>query len=78
MALHAARVIRKRHKAENELLETDLSPEQRKVLEEAFGAADKNGDGVLTADEYSEIFQSHGLSIGIIKIFFEYISLTIS
>jgi len=64
MALHAARVIRRRHKAEHSLLDTDLSPEQRKILEEAFGAADKNGDGVLSADEYLEIFQSHGLTIG--------------
>jgi len=64
MALHAARVIRQRHKAKHNLMDTDLSPEQRKVLEEAFGAADKNGDGVLSADEYIEIFQSHGLTIG--------------
>jgi Ca2+-binding EF-hand superfamily protein len=64
MALHAARVIRQRHKAESSLLETELSPEKRKVLEEAFEAADTNGDGILSADEYLRIFQSHGLSIG--------------
>jgi hypothetical protein len=46
------------------MLETDLSPEQRKVLEDAFEAADKNGDGILSADEYFDIFQSHGLTIG--------------
>ena len=33
-------------------------------LREAFEAADKNGDGILSADEYHEIFQSHGLAIG--------------
>ena len=64
MALHAARVIRQRHKADSEAIETDISPEQRKNLEDAFEAADKNGDGVLTADEYFEIFQTHGLTIG--------------
>ena len=64
MALHAARVIRQRHKADAEQVETDISPEQRKNLEDAFEAADKNGDGVLSADEYYEIFQQHGLTIG--------------
>ena len=64
MALHAARVLRQRHKAESEGLETEISNEQRKVLEEAFEAADKNGDGILSADEYYDIFQTHGLSIG--------------
>lgn len=64
MALHAARVIRQRHKAEADMLEVDISSEQRKVLEEAFEAADKNGDGILSADEYYDIFQSHGLTIG--------------
>ena len=64
MALHAARAIRMRHKAEADILDTDLTSEQRKLLEEAFEAADKNGDGVLSVDEYAEIFQSHGLSIG--------------
>lgn len=64
MALHAARAIRQKHKAESVLLDNEISPEQRKVLEEAFEAADKNGDGILSADEYHEIFQSHGLSIG--------------
>lgn len=63
MALHAARVIRQRHKADSEAIETDISPEQRKNLEDAFEAADKNGDGVLSADEYYEIFQTHGLTI---------------
>ena len=46
------------------MLENDISPEQRKCLESAFEAADKNGDGILSADEYYEIFQTHGLSIG--------------
>ena len=64
MALHAARVIRQRHKAESEMLESEISSEQRKILEEAFEAADKNGDGVLSADEYYDIFQTHGLTIG--------------
>ena len=64
MALHAARVIRQRHKADSDHIETDISPEQRKNLEDAFEAADKNGDGVLSADEYYEIFQTHGLTIG--------------
>lgn len=63
MACHAARVLRQRHKAENEMLDHDISPEQRKCLEVAFEAADKNGDGVLSADEYYEIFQTHGLTI---------------
>jgi Ca2+-binding EF-hand superfamily protein len=69
MACHAARVIRQRHKAEHDMLDTELSTEQRKVLEDAFGAADKNGDGVLSADEYYDIFQSHGLTIGKLKFF---------
>ena len=64
MALHAARVIRQRHKADSDHIESDISPEQRKNLEDAFEAADKNGDGVLSADEYYEIFQTHGLTIG--------------
>ena len=64
MACHAARVLRQRHKAEADMLENDISPEQRKCLESAFEAADKNGDGILSADEYYEIFQTHGLSIG--------------
>ena len=64
MALHAARVIRQRHKNDSEHIESDISPEQRKNLEDAFEAADKNGDGVLSADEYYEIFQTHGLTIG--------------
>ena len=63
MALHAARVIRQRHKADEEP-PSDITPGQRKNLEDAFEAADKNGDGVLTADEYFEIFQTHGLTIG--------------
>lgn len=63
MACHAARVLRQRHKAEADMLETEISPEQRKCLESAFEAADKNGDGILSADEYYEIFQTHGLSI---------------
>ena len=46
------------------MLDNDISPEQRKCLETAFEAADKNGDGILSADEYYEIFQTHGLSIG--------------
>ena len=46
------------------MLDNDVSPEQRKCLETAFEAADKNGDGILSADEYYEIFQTHGLSIG--------------
>ena len=46
------------------MLESEISPEQRKCLESAFEAADKNGDGILSADEYYEIFQTHGLSIG--------------
>ena len=45
-------------------------PEQRKLLEDAFEAADKNGDGILSADEYLEIFQSHGLTIGKVKLNF--------
>ena len=66
MALHAARVIRQRHKAaaEADCPDGEISTEQRKMLEEAFEAADKNGDGVLSADEYYDIFQSHGLTIG--------------
>ena len=64
MACHAARVLRQRHKAEADMLESEISPEQRKCLESAFEAADKNGDGILSADEYYEIFQTHGLSIG--------------
>ena len=63
MACHAARVIRQRHKADGSV-DNEISPEQRKCLESAFEAADKNGDGILSADEYYEIFQSHGLSIG--------------
>ena len=55
---------RQRHKAEADMLDNDISPEQRKCLETAFEAADKNGDGILSADEYYEIFQTHGLSIG--------------
>ena len=46
------------------MLDNDISPEQRKCLETAFEAADKNGDGILSADEYFDIFQTHGLSIG--------------
>ena len=64
MSIHAARAIRQRHKADSDNPENDISPEQRKILEDAFEAADKNGDGVLSVDEYFEIFQSHGLSIG--------------
>merc|ERR1719232_2260750 len=66
MALHAARVIRQRHKAAAEAdcaADGEITSEQRKTLEEAFEAADKNGDGILSADEYYEIFQSHGLTI---------------
>ena len=63
MACHAARVLRQRHKADGDI-ESDISPEQRKCLESAFEAADKNGDGILSADEYYEIFQTHGLTIG--------------
>ena len=59
---------RQRHKAEADMLDNDISPEQRKCLETAFEAADKNGDGILSADEYYEIFQTHGLSIGKKKI----------
>ena len=67
--MHAARVLRQRHKqaaAEAGALQEDgsLCAEQRKALEEAFDAADKNGDGVLSAEEYYEIFAAHGLSIG--------------
>ena len=57
------------------MLETDLSPEQRKVLEDAFEAADKNGDGILSADEYFDIFQSHGLTIGRFSAVYEFIIL---
>ena len=66
MALHAARIIRQRNKAADaELADSDnISSEQRKNLEDAFQTADKNGDGVLSADEYYEIFQAHGLTIG--------------
>ena len=65
MALHAARIIRQRNKAaEAQLMDSDISSEQRRNLEEAFEAADKDGDGVLSADEYYEIFQTHGLTIG--------------
>ncbi len=70
MACHAARVLRQRHKAEAEMLEFELSAEQRKCLESAFEAADKNGDGILSADEYYEIFQTHGLSIGKLTMIF--------
>ena len=66
--MHAARVLRQRHKqaAEAGALQEDgsLCAEQRRALEEAFEAADKNGDGVLSAEEYHEIFAAHGLSIG--------------
>ena len=65
--MQAARVLRKRHKAEAAMLESEtgeISPEQRKCLESAFEAADTDGDGILSADEYYEIFQTHGLSIG--------------
>lgn len=44
--------------------EAEITPEMRRSMMEAFGAADKNGDGVLSVDEYCEIFHSHGLSIG--------------
>ena len=47
-------------------------PEQRKLLEDAFEAADKNGDGILSADEYLEIFQSHGLTIGKVELTFKF------
>ena len=65
--MQAARVLRKRHKAEAAMLESEtgeISPEQRKCLESAFEAADTDGDGILSADEYYEIFQTHGFSIG--------------
>ena len=66
--MQAARVLRQRHKqaAEAGALQEDgsLCAEQRRALEEAFAAADKNGDGVLSAEEYHEIFAAHGLSIG--------------
>ena len=62
MALHAARAIRQRRASE--LVESDISPEQRRNLEMAFEAADKNVDGILSADEYYELFQIHGLTIG--------------
>ena len=68
-------MIRQRHKAEHDMLETDLSPEQRKVLEDAFEAADKNGDGILSADEYFDIFQSHGLTIGRFSAVYEFLIL---
>ena len=43
----------------------DFVINQTKIeLREAFEAADKNGDGILSADEYHDIFQSHGLAIG--------------
>ena len=75
MALHAARAIRQKHQkvaaeaasasSSTELLDAaEITPEQRKALEEAFEAADKNGDGILSADEYYEIFLAHGLTIG--------------
>jgi len=67
MALHAARVIRQRHKADSDSSPienaADISSEQRKILEDAFEAADKNGDGILSAEEYYDIFQTHGLTI---------------
>ena len=63
MALHAARAIR-RNKGSGESALLEMRPEQKKALMEAFEAADKNGDGILSADEYFEIFQSHGLTIG--------------
>lgn len=63
MSVHAARAIRQKHKGDPESVENALSPEQKKVLVEAFEAADKNGDGILSVDEYNDIFQSHGLSI---------------
>ena len=50
------------------MLDNEISPEQRKCLETAFEAADKNGDGILSADEYYEIFQTHGLTIGKSKV----------
>ena len=64
MACHAARMVRQKQKAESSGIETDISPEQRKCLETAFEAADKNGDGILSVDEYYDIFQAHGLTIG--------------
>ena len=64
MALHAARAIRSKHRGDGDLLDSVLSPEQKKALEEAFSAADKNGDGILSVDEYVHIFHSHGLVIG--------------
>ena len=66
--MHAARVLRQRHKQAAEagalLDDGSLCAEQRRALEEAFDEADKNGDGVLSAEEYHEIFAAHGLSIG--------------
>ncbi len=86
MALHAARAIRQKHQkaekaekassssssstSQNMLDSEFVSPEQRKQLEEAFEAADKNGDGVLTVDEYHDIFLSHGLSIGEFYVYY--------
>lgn len=71
MSVHAARAIRQKHKGDPESVENALSPEQKKVLVEAFEAADKNGDGILSVDEYNDIFQSHGLSIGKFCHYFE-------
>jgi len=56
-------MVRQKQKAESSGIETEISPEQRKCLETAFEAADKNGDGVLSVDEYYDIFQAHGLTI---------------
>ena len=46
------------------MLDNDISPRQQKCLESAFEATDKNGNSILSADEYYEIFQNQGLSIG--------------
>ena len=34
-----------------------------------FAAADKDGDGVLTAEEYKTAFHEHGLHVGTIHIY---------
>merc|ERR1711981_562394 len=36
---------------------------QQEALEAAFKRADKNGDGVLSADEYYRILKEHGIQI---------------